>query len=286
MRQLFKIVLLAFALVLHVVIGANAGLSAGDIKSGTRFLVPKHTFAECCPKPEWWNGIQAPTISSKKQLLQIWRSKKHSKLTKAKAFYQAILRFEGKDDDIVATAVSLYGYGDRDYPYRLEMLEYGVARFFDHKRSLKGYSGKVGDTSAGLVIKLAYLYRRAKRPQDAVAIISRMVAKRSSEINDNQLERLSLGMIDALRAMGRNGEALDVAYHAISAYEGSWEKRLIKKKNGLQKAMGVSSYLHGPQLNYLAIGGGLLIILLIGFAVMRALSSRQQGGSTQMRFGR
>ncbi len=286
MRQLFTIVLLAFVLVFPVIAGANAGLSAGDIISGTRFRVPKHSFAECCPKPEWWHAIQAPTISSKKQLLQIWRSKKHSKLTKARAFYQAILRFEGKDDDIVATAVSLYGYVDRDYPHRLEMLEYGVARFFDHKRSLKGYSGKVGDTSAGLVIKLAYRYKRAKRPQDTVEIISSMVAKRSGEINDNQLERLSLGMIDALGAMGRKGEALDVAHHAISAYHGSWEKKLIKKRNKLQSEMGVSSYLHGPRLNYLTFGGGLAIILLIGLAVMRAFSNRQQGGSAQMRFGR
>jgi len=70
-----------------------------------------------------------------------------------------------------------------------------------------------------LEIKLATVYKRKKRPQDASALIARIVAGRSGEINDNQLE--SLIMIDALRAMGRKGVALDVTHHAISAYHGS-----------------------------------------------------------------
>jgi tetratricopeptide (TPR) repeat protein len=286
MRHTIKIMLLAFSLFLQLVAVSSAGLSAGDIKTDPGFQLPNRSFAKCCPKPEWWNSVQAPQVSSIKQLLKIWQNKKISKRVKAKAFYQAILRFEDTDDDIVAMSVSLYGHVDRDYPNRLQMLEYGVARFFDHKRSLKGYRGKVGDRSAGLVIKLARLYKKQNRPQDAIAIVSKMVAMRGSEINDNQLERLSLIMIDALQAVDRKGEALDIAHHAISVYNGSWEKSLLKQQKKLQSEMGASSWLHGPRLDLLAIGGGLLGLLLFGFALMRIFSNRQQGNGSPVHFGR
>ena len=97
--------------------------------------VPANTLENCCPRPKWWSTVEAPIITTKSELLTIWQNRKLNNKIKAKVLFQAIRDFDYKDDDIVATAISLYPYVDRDYPHLIKMLEYGVGRFFNHKRS-------------------------------------------------------------------------------------------------------------------------------------------------------
>lgn len=260
MRRFAKIIMTVLALALSFVSPANAGMSAGKVLVISDFKVPSHTFAECCPRPKWWNSVDAPVISTKKELLKIWQDRAIEKNVKAKAFFRAMMDFDGKDDDIVSTAISLYQYVDRDYPNKTQMLEFGVGRFIEHKRSLKGYGGKTGDTSAGLVKKLARRYLRSKQPDAAAAVIAKLIYTRENEINQHLLESLSLSMIDALKALGRHEDAFAVASYAITNYDGDWEKQLEKKRDALRPSISMSQQILLPFSKW-------LILMLLGLVI-------------------
>lgn len=254
---------------------ANAGRSPGDIVVSPEFHVAARELADCCPKPDWWDNVEAPVIRSSADFDEVWQSQTLSKSQKAKALFRAIVEFAGRNDEIAAMSINVYQYVDPGYPQLRDLLEFGVARYFDQDRLLAGYSGKKGDTAAGLVLKLSRLYLADGQPGEAAALVSRLVAERGHEINDHQLELASLRMADALISLGRQVDALDVVNHAIVAYDGSWEKRLDKKKSELRQDMGFAYYLHDRALIYKL---SVVLVLLAGAAFVLFLrsSSRQR----------
>ena len=288
MRRISKIIITVLALVLCFVSPANAGMSAGEVLVISDFKVPSHTFAECCPRPKWWNSVTAPVISTKKELLKIWQDRAIEKNVKAKAFFRAMMDFDGKDDDIVSTAISLYQYVDRDYPNKIQMLEFGVGRFIEHKRSLKGYGGKTGDTSASLVKKLARRYLRSKQPDAAAAVIAKLIYTRENEINQHLLESLSLSMIDALKALGRHEDAFAVASYAITNYDGDWEKQLEKKRDALRPSISMSQQILLPFSKWLILMllGLVIAIPLIGIFLWSRRDTPHTEAVNVFRFGR
>ena len=288
MRRFAKIIMTVLALALSFVSPANAGMSAGKVLVISDFKVPSHTFAECCPRPKWWNSVDAPVISTKKELLKIWQDRAIEKNVKAKAFFRAMMDFDGKDDDIVSTAISLYQYVDRDYPNKTQMLEFGVGRFIEHKRSLKGYGGKTGDTSAGLVKKLARRYLRSKQPDAAAAVIAKLIYTRENEINQHLLESLSLSMIDALKALGRHEDAFAVASYAITNYDGDWEKQLEKKRDALRPSISMSQQilLSFPKWLIFMLLGLVIAIPLIGIFLWSRRDTPHTEAVNIFRYGR
>ena len=288
MRRFAKIFTMVLALAMHFVSPANAGMSAGQIIVNSGFKVPSRTFVECCPRPKWWTSVDAPIIATKNELLKIWQNRAIEDKIKAKVFYRAMMDFDDKDDDIVSTAVSLYQYVDRDYPNVTQMLEFGVGRFFEHKRSLSGYSGKVGDTSAGLVRKLARIYIKAGQPQNAAALISTLIRGRGDEINQQLLEHLSLAMIDALKALGRNEDAFAVASFAIDNYDGDWEKQLTQKKDDLRPSVSMSRQilLSFPNSFIFMLFGLVAAILLIGVFLWSRRVPQHAEADKKFRYGR
>lgn len=288
MHRFTKVFTMVFTLLMYFVSSANAGMSAGEIRVISDFKVPSHTFAECCPRPKWWNSVDAPVISTKRELLKIWQNREIEDKIKAKVFFRAMMDFNGKDDDIVSTAISLYQYVDRDYPNRTQMLEFGVGRFIEHKRSLSGYSGKVGDTSAGLVKKLARRYLRSKQPDAAAAVIARLIYTRENEINQHLLETLSLAMVDALKALGRNEDAFAVASYAITNYHGDWEKQLKKKRDTLRPSVPMSQQivLSFPYSMFFMLFGLVAAILLIGIFLWSRRVPRHTDADKKFHYGR
>jgi hypothetical protein len=221
---------------------ALAGTSPADIVIRETYSLPERTLDECCRLPDWWEEVQGPHIRSLGDVLQIWQDKDLANSVKAKVLFTAMREFNGRDDEIVSQAINLYPHVDPGYDDLTQLLEYGVGRFFDYDRSLESYSGKSGDTTAGLVLKLAKRYLRDGRPADAAILLSDLVRDRGDEINDHQLELASIAMADALTAMGRDADAARVLSNAASAYKGSWDKRIAEEKAELRERMGLPAY--------------------------------------------
>lgn len=247
---------------------AHAGPSPGDIVIGATYNLPEHTLDECCRQPEWWNEVEAPQISSLGDLQQIWQDEDLANAVKAKALFTAMREFEGRDDEIVSRAINLYSHVDPGYEDLIPLLEFGAGRYFDYDRSLEQYSGKTGDTSAGLILKLARLYSKEGRASDAAILLGKLVRERGGEINDHQLELASIAMADALTAMGREADAARVLDYAASTYDGSWEKRIAEDKAELRERMGWLSYIWAVfPLRYLL--WGLLALLAAALVMVR-----------------
>jgi ribosome-associated toxin RatA of RatAB toxin-antitoxin module len=237
-------------------------------KTGETYSLPEHTLDQCCRLPDWWEDVQAPHIQSLGDLLQVWQDKDLAKSVKAKALFAAMREFDGRDDEIVSQAINLYPYVDPGYDDLIELLEYGVGQYFDFDRSLESYSGKTGDTTAGLVLKLAKRYLSDGRPVDAALLLRDLVRDRGGEINDHQLELASIAMADALKSMGRNADAARVLSNAVTAYDGSWEKRITEERTELRERMGLPAYLWAiSPVKYLLYG--LLALLAVAVVVSR-----------------
>jgi len=222
---------------------AHAGTSPADIVIGETYSLPEHTLDACCRLPVWWEEVEAPHIHSLGDLQQIWQDDELANSVKAKALFTTMREFDGRDDEIVSRAINLYPYVDPGYEDLTPLLEYGAGRYFDYDRSLEAYSGKTGDTTAGLVLQLAKRYSKLGRPGDAAILLGRLVRERGDEVNDHQLELASIAMADALTAMGREPDAARVLDYAASAYKGSWKKRIAEDKAELRERMGLLSYI-------------------------------------------
>jgi tetratricopeptide (TPR) repeat protein len=271
-----------------LVIAAWVGLATSMVQAKTwpadyadeaGFLVPAHELAECCPRPQWWNEVEAPRINTRKDFQDVWLSKDLSDLQKAKAMFRAIVEKIGIDDEIASLAINYYQSVDRDYPHITALKELGVSRYFALDRDQSNYSGEVGDTSAGLVNGLARLYLKAGRAEDAAALVIRLILERGHEVNPHLKERASLLMVDALSKQGRQEDAVGVVNYALKTYDGSWEKALIKARNELKTDLGWRYYLVAGRLPYLVAVLSVLLVISLAFLVLR----RRQNEHTALR---
>lgn len=220
------------------VIGRDTGVSTTEHLGSPGVSQPvnpalaafREDFQRCCPRPSWWNrvSIKGVDIRTYDDLLRYWQNKQRSRNQFFKAAYQAILNYP-EDPAIVVTAIKLMPYGDSSYPHVIPLLEFAVERYFDYRNPLANYAGKPGDAIAGIVEKLAGLYTRQQQPERALALIERLLADREKAINDHVLELLALEQATALADQGRTDDAIAVLQRAITAYHGSWEKRLRKQ---------------------------------------------------------
>ncbi len=248
---------------------AQAKTWPADYADEAGFQAPPRALAECCPRPAWWEEVEAPRIESRKDFHDVWRSKDLSDRQKAKAMFRALVEKIGVDDEIASLAINYYQYVDRDYPHITALKELGVSRYFTLNRDQTGYSGEVGDTTAGLVNDLARLYLKAGRAEDAAALIIRLILERGQEINPHLKERASLLMVDALSRQGRQEDAVGVVNYALRTYDGSWEEALIKARNELKAELGWRYYRVAGWLPYLVAGLALVLVIAATFLVLR-----------------
>jgi len=266
---------LGFLVVLSIVVSVSAAQAKSwpaGYADEAGFRPPARTLSECCPRPAWWDQVDGPQIDTREDFQNIWLSKQLSDMQKAKAMFRAIEEHMGSDDEIASLAINYYQYVDRKYPHILALKELGVSRYFDLDRNLTGYSGEVGDTTAGLVNELARQYVNAGRLEDATSLISRLVIERGHEINPHSLERASLTMADALKKLDRHADAVEVVNFAITAYDGSWEDALIKVRHELKSALGWRYYLALGWLPYLAA----FLLAFLGLLMLSFVLQRRQ----------
>jgi tetratricopeptide (TPR) repeat protein len=185
-------------------------------------------FAQAAPQPAWWDRVDTKRVRTYDELLAYWQDDKRTPNQFFKAAYQAVMDYP-EDTDMVMLAINLMPYGDTAYPHTVTMLEFALEYYFDYDRPLANYSGKSGDTVAGIVEKLARVHNRAGNHGYAVEVCERLLDLRGSEVNDQLLELITLEYAEALHNYGRNAEAVATLETAIDIYHGDWEKRLRER---------------------------------------------------------
>jgi hypothetical protein len=140
------------------------------------YRLPKRAFPQCCAEPEWWADVELRPIRKIEDLYAIWQDGRIPSREKAKAFFQAIRDFKGRNDEIVAAAVALYPHVDKNYPDLIPLLEFGVGQYFDYDNSDDHYVGSPGDRAAGIVRQLAKQYRYAGRNEEAANLLAFFMA--------------------------------------------------------------------------------------------------------------
>lgn len=182
-------------------------------------------FQRQCPRPEWWDRVQAPRIRTRDEFSEYWRRKDRSPEQFFKVAYQAIVDYP-LDTDLVMEAIQFLYYSDQTYPYMIRLHQFALDRYFSYRRPLAGYGGKAGDTVGGIVLHLTYLYKRKQQYDQSITVINRLLSERKQEIHDNLLELLSLALAEALQLSGRSQEAQAVLREAIETYQGDGEANL------------------------------------------------------------
>lgn len=233
------------------------------------YRVPDRTFPECCAEPAWWASAETAPIRSIEDLYALWQNRGVQDRVKAKAFFQAVRDFQGRDDEIVATAIALYPNVDRKYPDLVALLEYGVSRYFDYDGSHDHYVGPPADRSAGLVRHLGRQYQNDGWHEQAVKLVAAFMARREAETNPHMKQLLSMLMARSLDELGQTRTADKLLAHA-EAYEGSWNMKIAEQRSALREKLPLFDRLPANLLYY-----GLAAVLLFAGAATLLIRRRQ-----------
>ena len=204
--------------------------------SDPTYRVPDRSYPDCCAEPLWWSTVESSPIRSIEELYTLWQDNTVDNRRKAKAFFQAIRDYRGRNDEIVATAIALYPNVDRKYPDLVPMLEYGVGKYFDYDGSEDHYVGPPADRSAGLVRHLARQYQKQGRHEQAVKLLAAFMAKREAETNPHLKQLLSMHMAQSLDELGQTKTADRLLANA-ETYDGSWDKKIAEQRSKLREKL-------------------------------------------------
>lgn len=245
---------LAFSLVLPATAASFDFAGLAD----PAYQVPLRAFPDCCAEPEWWNEVEARKINTIEDLYAIWQDRNIPRRKKAKSLFQAIRDFNGRNHEITAAAIALYPNVDRKYPDLIPLLEYGAVKYFNYDNSGDLYKGAPGDRAAGLVRHLAKQYRLEGRHEEAIKLLAAFMARREADANGHLQQLASLDLATSLDVLGRTAEADRLLAHALSAYEGSWNKRITEQREAFRERLGLVERLMASYLPYLIVAGLLL----------------------------
>ena len=232
------------------------------------YRVPARSFPNCCAQPAWWSDVDGKPIHSIKDLYAIWQDATIPKPQKAKSFFQAIRDFNRGNSEIVAAAIALYPNVDKRYADLIPLLEYGVGEFFNYDNSNDFYNGSRGDRAAGLVRHLARQYRIAGRHEEAVKLLASFMAQREADANGHLQQLTSLDLATSLDALGQTAEADRLLSHALSTYEGSWDKKLGKQREAFRERLSPVERISASYVPYILLVG-LLFLAFGAFTTMR-----------------
>ena len=257
------------ALILAILLWTSAAASAGyDFARlvDPDYRVPQQAFPDCCAEPQWWSSVDTRPIRSIKDLYAIWQNNEVPDREKAKAFFQAIRDYRGRNEEIVAAAIALYPNVDRDYPDLVALLEHGVGEYIDYDGSRDFYAGPPGDRSAGLIRHLARQYQKRGFDAEAVSLLADYMAKREADTNAHLKQLISLHMAQSLDALGQTKTADRLLANA-QTYDGSWGKKISEQRSQLRAKLNLVDRLPANMPYYL-----LFTILLL--AVITYMMSR------------
>lgn len=268
-KVLFGLLVPAFVFVAAASPAAPAGYDFTKL-TGPDLRVPARTFPQCCAEPAWWSQVEARPIRSIKDLYGIWQDATIPKREKAKSFFQAVRDFNRGNDEIVAAAIALYPNVDKAYPDLIPLLEYGVGEFFRYDNSNDFYVGSPADRAAGIVRQLARQYREAGRHEDAVNLLAFFMALREGETNGHLQQLASLDLATSLDALGQTAEADRLLSHALTAFKGSWNKKIDDQREALRERLSPFERLSASFLPYVLLLG----LLLLSFGAYTAFRRR------------
>lgn len=244
-----------------------------EAQQAARPDLPRTSFTLCCPRPDWWDEVEAPRIDDTDGFYRVWQDRTLDDRAKAKALFDVAERFRDRDTDLAAPAFAYFGSVARHYPQRRGFYEFALDRYLDYDRPLAGYSGMSGDLSAGMARKLAEIYLDDGDPALAVPVLHYMLDVRAAEVNDHLKELMSLTLARALDVMGRPAEAVAVLVAARRDFDGDWEPGIDKALDGLRRSMGPVYYLHDRSLS-----GPLAMVVLLGASLALVAWKRRPRG--------
>jgi tetratricopeptide (TPR) repeat protein len=138
-----------------------------------------------------------------------------------KAAYQGVLDHPD-DEHVVATAIDLLYWVERDYPHRLPLAQFGYDRYFRHRRRTDNCANCMpGDTTQGLAQNLSQLLLQAGRHDEAVAVCRRLIDERGAEVSPYKLAETWERIAQAHWQKGERDRALEVIREAIDKYGGT-----------------------------------------------------------------
>lgn len=258
-----------FLVVLMLAPALPAAAQAADPEAPV--ALPAQSFPDCCPRPSWWDATgEVAHIDSMDQFNAVWQDQTLSNEQKSKALFQAIEDHYLDNDDITAAAVTYFFPVARSYAHLPELTEFGVGRYLDYDRPMQGYSGLPGDLSAGMVRNLAGLYIDAGEPERAVPLLRHILGPRAAEVNDHLKEFAALYLAQALAALGRAPEAVQVLLDAKDSLHGDWEVTLDKELARLRDRMGPEYYFYDRRIS------GPALLLLLGAVLALGIIWRQR----------
>jgi tetratricopeptide (TPR) repeat protein len=176
-------------------------------------------FVSAAPRPDWWDAVDTPyRVENAGDLLAAWQGHPHTEAGERqffKAAYQGIVDHP-EAEHVVATAIELLHYASRDYGHRLGLAQFGVERYFAHRRRTDNCANCMpGDTTQGLVLNLSQLLDAAGRHDDAIAVCRRLIDERGADVSPyklaetwNQIAWVYWHQGDRQRAVRVLGEAL------------------------------------------------------------------------------
>ena len=181
-------------------------------------------FVSAAPRPAWWDEVQTPyRVDNVGDLLSAWQGHPRDDEGRGerqffKAAYQGILDHPD-DEHVVATAIDLLYWVDRDYPYRLPLAQFGYERYFRHRRRIDNCANCMpGDTTQGLAQNLSQLLITAGRHDEAVAVCRRLIEERWAEVSPYKLAETWDRIAWAYWEKGERDRALETIREAIAKY--------------------------------------------------------------------
>ncbi len=264
LRQLLFAVVIASACVTPVAADRFEFAELAD----PMYRVPDRAFPDCCAEPHWWSSVGGSPIRSIEELYALWQNNDVEKRIKAKAFFQAVHDFRGRNDEIVATAIALYPNVDGKYPDLIPLLEYGVGEYFDYDGSRDHYVGPAADRSAGLVRHLARQYQKQGLHEQTVKLLAAFMTKREKETNAHLLQLISMSLAQSLDALGQTKTADRILAYA-QTQDGSWDKKIADQRDQLRQKLSLFDRLP-------ANTGYFLLVALVALAVAAGLIARRQ----------
>jgi len=84
------------------------------------------------------------------------------------------------DEHVVATAIDLMTWVERDYPHRLSLAWFGYERYFAHRRRTDNCANCMpGDTTQALAQNLSQALIEAGRYDEAIEVCRRLIDARA-----------------------------------------------------------------------------------------------------------
>lgn len=179
-------------------------------------------FASAAPRPAWWNDVTTPyRVDNVGDLLSAWQGHPHTPEGERqffKAAYQGIVDHPD-DEHVVATAIDLLAWVERDYPHRLALARFGFDRYLHHDRRTDNcVNCMVGDTTHGIALNLARLLLEAGRADEAIAVGRRLIDERGAQISPYNLAETWSQLAWAHWRKGERDEAFRVVREGLERY--------------------------------------------------------------------